>query len=59
MIAERIDFRAVQCLAAGDFQAVLMLLDLRSHGPQIGRNRGNPVRLFHAEFFGVADFDAT
>src|SRR6266536_5518154 len=58
VIAEGIEFCAVQMLATGDAHAIRPLFHVRTHLTQIGRDRGNAVRLFYAQLLGVAHFDA-
>ena len=56
MIVEGFDLRAMQFLPAGNSPAIFRLLDLRSHGPKIVRDRAEPVALLHAQLRCVANF---
>src|SRR5208337_969345 len=58
VIAERIEFRAVHMLAARNPHSIGPLFDFRPHFSQIGSDGRNAVRLFHAQFPGIANFEA-
>ena len=57
MIAEGIDFGAVQFLAAGNAEAVGPLVDFGSHLAQVGGDGGDAVGFLDAQFFAVAHFE--
>src|ERR1035438_10161546 len=58
MIAEGVQFGAVQALAAGNAQAVGTLVDLGSHLAQVGGNGGDAVRFLDAKFPRIAHLES-
>ena len=59
VIAVRIDFGAFEFAAAVDGHAVLELLHIHSHFPQIFHSGGDAVRFLHAQLARVADVGGT
>src|ERR1041384_3663387 len=58
MIAVAVDLGAMQSLSARDTQTIGTLLDLRSHGAQVLRDRGDAIALLVTQFGRIADLDA-
>src|ERR1035438_7339757 len=48
MIAERLDFRAMQPLTTGNAPSIVGLLDLRTHRPQVLGDCAQTIRLLDA-----------
>jgi len=58
VIAEGIEFGAVEGLASGNLEAVFEFFHLRAHEAQVGGHGGDAVGFFHTQFAGVAHFDS-
>src|ERR1700736_3241605 len=58
VVGAGVDLCAVEALVAGDFEAVFVFGEGSSHGLEVFGYEGDAVRLFDAEFSGVADGDA-
>ena len=58
MVGAGVDAGAVECLVAGDVQAVFVLCDLGAHGAEVLGDQRDAVGLLDAELLGVADADA-
>lgn len=48
-------FRTFQSRAAADDHSVVKFFNSCAHRPEVGRRGGDPVRLLHPQFTGVAD----
>ena len=55
VVAETVNHRAVEWLAAVDFHAVFELLNLGSHRAQAVDDGGDAVGFLDAQFLGIAD----
>src|SRR5579862_6520660 len=57
MIAEGIDLSPMQLLSSGNLQAIIVLLERRSHGAKIRRDCRNTVRFLYSQFAPIPNFD--
>jgi hypothetical protein len=48
VVAEGVEFGAVEGLASGNLQAVFAFFDLRAHEPEIGGDGCDAIRFLHA-----------
>src|SRR5712692_8866127 len=58
VIAERIQFSAMQMLAARNPHSIGPLFDFRAHFVEVRSNGSNAIRLLHPQLFGIANLKA-